>query len=220
VKKRRTKLPLDDPRWVPIKEAIERRYKQTGSYTLTADDLNEALQKADKADGLRSLERRAGERKLLSGATWRDDLHVSIALFPVEGKGNWPDRKEGAAVFPRQRDAPPICGRWFYVWQPGLDELWPVEAPTAGEQREDDLRPPPRRPGPPPDTERWWGICAEIARRCIDEKTGRVAVPKSENKLADDVLDHLAEIGQGRPSPSEMRAAVKYICAALRKVQR
>ena len=44
-------------------------------------------------------------------------------------------------------------------------------------------------------------------------------MPKSENKLAEDVLKHLAEIGEGQPSTSEMRAAVKYICAALRKVQ-
>jgi hypothetical protein len=82
------------------------------------------------------------------------------------------------------------------------------------------LEPPPRRRGPPPDTQRWFSICAEIARRCIDAKTSRVQVPKSENKLADEVLDWLAENGQGQPATSEMREAVRRICASLRTMQK
>ena len=66
---------------------------------------------------------------------------------------------------------------------------------------------------------RWWAICAEIARRCINETTGRVEIPKSEAKLADDVLDWLAKKGQGQPATSEMREAVRYVCAALRPLQ-
>jgi hypothetical protein len=201
VKKRRAKLPLDDPRWVPIKEAIERRYKQTGSYTLTADDLNEALQKADKADGLRSLERRAGERKLLSGATWRDDLHVSIALFPVEGKGNWPDRKEGAAVFPRQRDAPPIHGRWFYVWKPDFDDLWPTAEPITTTERRADAKPR-RKPGPKAN----WRLPAAVKLHEVREKDRRTP-------SAPELCQHIHRTLKYYPDETEMRKLIRFLLA-------
>jgi hypothetical protein len=207
VKKRRTKLPLDDSRWVPIKEAIERRYKQTGSYTLTAADLNEALQKADKPDGLRSLERRAGARKLLSGATWRDDLHVSVARFPVEGKGDWPDWKEGAAVFPRQRDAPPIRGRWFFVWRPDFEELWPTDPPptpseelSPTEDRADDkLR---RKPGPKAN----WRLPAAVELHRIRKDEGRTPTAPELCQFCDKTLNHY-------PDESEMRKLIRFLLA-------
>jgi len=113
-------------------------------------------------------------------------------------------------------------GRWFFfVRRANLDQRYsPPPAAAATIHRIDDMRPPPRRPGPPPDTQRWFGICAEIARRCIDPKTGRVKVPQSENKLAEEVLTWLEENEQGQPSTSEMREAVKRVCAMLRTVQR
>jgi hypothetical protein len=69
-------------------------------------------------------------------------------------------------------------------------------------------------------THDWFSICAEIARHCIDPKTGRVEVPKRESKLAKDVLAWCQEQGWQEPAVSEMREAVKRICAALRTTQK
>lgn len=138
---------------------------------------------------------------------------MTLMVVPIRGDdGRWTGTADIASAAREPWDKP------SYRWEFDADEVRALLPPS--ERPSDPLAPSPRRPGPPPNTERWFAICAEIARRCIDEKTGRVAVPKSENKLADAMLDYLAEIGQGRPSTSEMRMAVKYICAALRKVQR
>jgi hypothetical protein len=74
---------------------------------------------------------------------------------------------------------------------------------------------PPRRRGRA-TTHDWFGICAEIARRCIDPKTGRVRVPKSERALARAMLAWC----QNEPAESEMREAVRQVCAALREAER
>ena len=89
--------------------------------------------------------------------------------------------------------------------------LWPKKADEA-----DDVRPR-KRPGPP-TIYNWFAICGEIARRCIDPQTRRVAIPNSENKLAEAVLGWCYDQTDRRPAESEMRKAVKEICAALRKV--
>jgi hypothetical protein len=81
------------------------------------------------------------------------------------------------------------------------------------------LDPPPRRRGAPQRYD-WGIICGEIARRCIDPRTGRVRVPDNESALVKAVLDHLAENGHDCPSVSMMREAVKHMCAALRRVQK
>jgi hypothetical protein len=107
----------------------------------------------------------------------------------------------------------------FFAWEPDLNRL-KLSSKETEQQAADPLAPPPRRPGPPPDTQRWFSICGEIARRCIDPKTGCVQVPKSEANLADNVLEWLEENAQGQPSVSEMREAVKRVCAALRTMQR
>jgi hypothetical protein len=77
---------------------------------------------------------------------------------------------------------------------------------------------PGRRRGPV-TTHDWHYIDGEIARRCVD-KTGRVLVPKSENRLATAMLNWLPTQGIDPPARSAMREAVKHICAALRKAQK
>jgi hypothetical protein len=79
----------------------------------------------------------------------------------------------------------------------------------------DSLLPPPRRRGPVV-THDWFSICGEIARRCIDPKTGRVQVPEKEHALAVEVRKWLKDQDKGQPALSEMREAVKRVCAALR----
>jgi hypothetical protein len=65
----------------------------------------------------------------------------------------------------------------------------------------------------------WFEICAEIARRCIDPKTQRVEVPTNEAELLEAILQWCSDtLEHGEPARSEVREAVKIICAALRKI--
>jgi hypothetical protein len=107
-------------------------------------------------------------------------------------------------------------GSWyFFVRRPELDKLYPVAAvATPG-----DMRPPPRRRGPVV-THDWFAICGEIARRCIDRRSGRVRVPNNESALAADVLAWCLDEHDKEPAESEMREAVKRVCAALRSLQK
>jgi hypothetical protein len=84
----------------------------------------------------------------------------------------------------------------------------------------DFVQPPPRRPGPPPKLDQWFPICGEVARRCIDPKAGRVRVPKNESALARDVLQWCEDQDLGQPADSDMREAVRRVCAALRSLQK
>ena len=74
-----------------------------------------------------------------------------------------------------------------------------------------------KRPGLPL-THDWFSICGEIARRCIDQQTRQLAIPKSENKLAEETLSWYYDSTDRRPAESEMRLAVKAVVDALRKV--
>jgi hypothetical protein len=73
-----------------------------------------------------------------------------------------------------------------------------------------------RRPGPV-TTHEWHAIDGEIARRCIDPKTGRLKVPKNESKLARDVADWCQNQYGQEPADSALREAVRQVCAALRR---
>jgi hypothetical protein len=78
----------------------------------------------------------------------------------------------------------------------------------------------PRRPVGRPRKHDWQAIHAEIARRCIDPKTGRVKVPKSDRKLARDMLNWCQDNNKKEPAESEMRDAVRAVCTALRPLQK
>jgi hypothetical protein len=64
----------------------------------------------------------------------------------------------------------------------------------------------------------WFEICGEIARRCIDPKTQRVEVPTNETKLREAILQWCSDTLEREPADSEVREAVRIICAALRKI--
>jgi hypothetical protein len=111
---------------------------------------------------------------------------------------------------------PPVNG-YCLVPRVDCDKCYPIAAtPTlTAAHPSDDTRPPERRRGPALKHE-WLAICGEIARRCIDPKTRLLKIPKSERKLAKDVLGWCQEKYEKEPADSEMRDAVKAICAALR----
>jgi hypothetical protein len=209
-------LPLGGPHWLPLDDAHRLHHEATGNRFLAAGDLTGAL----LSGHLRCMRRRVGRgvgpgREFVPSAfwasyrldSWRDALLIRARI-----------RQQGKAV-------EALRGYVFYVWKPDLEKIWPTAAPSwptaapPSERRTDDLRPPPRR-REPVVTHDWFSICAEIARHCIDPKTGRVEVPKRESKLAKDVLAWCQEQGWQEPAVSEMREAVKRICAALRTTQK
>ena len=115
---------------------------------------------------------------------------------------------------------PNVIARLF-VQRVDLDKRYPIAATqtmTAAHQP-DETRPPERRRGAIWKHD-WHTIAGEIARRCIDPKTGRVAVPKKENALVDEMRTWCKEKGWAVPVISEMSEAVRRVCAALRTVQK
>ena len=84
-------------------------------------------------------------------------------------------------------------------------------------RRKDSYSVPQRRRGPP-TTHDWHSIDAEIASRCINPETKRLAVPNSERKLAEAMLQWCTDTFDREPALSEMRDAVRRICARLRQV--
>jgi hypothetical protein len=115
---------------------------------------------------------------------------------------------------------PPVNG-YCFAPRVDVDKQYPIAAtPTMTAARQsNDIRPPERRRGPV-TTHDWHSIDGEIARRCIDPKTGRVEVPKKENALVAEMRKWCEEQGWAVPATSEMSEAVRRICAALRKAQK
>jgi hypothetical protein len=115
---------------------------------------------------------------------------------------------------------PPVNG-YPFVRRVDRDKLYPIPAtPTmTAATQSDDSRPPERRRGPL-TTHDWHSIDGEIARRCIDPKTSRVAVPKKESALVADMRTWCKEQGWAAPATSEMSEAVRRVCAPLRTVQK
>lgn len=193
--------------WVPLKDALAHIKVTVGEFTLAVRRFYQ-----DALDG--RLETALVE--ILPDGTEK-------VTFPK--RSDWrqwkvrvPKLNEESACVTLVGEIDIVSGH-FFVRRANLGEHYPLAAtpPPTTAHRSDDMQPPPRRPGPPPDTRRWWSICGEIAARCVDPQTSRVQVPKSESKLAEEVLGWLQENEQGEPSVREMREAVKYMCAALRR---
>ena len=98
----------------------------------------------------------------------------------------------------------------------------PKPDPTPEPPSEIDriMEAPPRPRGGAPLKYQWHDINAEIARRCHDPKTGLVKLPKSERKLARDMLEWCQTTYNEEPAESVMREAVRAMCARLRSLQK
>ena len=150
--------------------------------------------------------------KLKPGETPPEQLPDIVAdfLLPLVNFSHWDwERGYGTSRDPKSKS----LFEWVSIYG-NADEamrLWPKKA-----DKTEDVKPR-ERPGPP-TTHDWFAICGEIARRCIDPQTRCVVIPPSENRLAEEVLGWYYDLTDRRPAESEMRKAVKEICAALRKV--
>jgi len=195
-----TPLTFSPHEWEPLPTAFDRIMSVFLTRNRTLFYLNRDL----RSGRLRSARVQISDGKktmtLLSHSDWEQlTVHTSI-LDPIEGV----------------RVDPYVPGEYF-VCRVDLDKWYPIAAtPTmTAAHQSDQARPPERRRGPV-TTHDWHSIDGEIARRCIDPKTGRVLVPKSERMLARQMLAWCQEKYEKEPAESEMREAVKAICAALR----
>jgi hypothetical protein len=208
-RKQHARSDLGPPDWLPLDAAFERIQDGFGSRDLAAGELYQAM-----LDG-----------RLGSGAVWLPPLPAGQHVGPISTAGKksqglkpefW-QQFEGLVVTDRGLRAWPtkgrmLVGRWrFFVRRADLDRLYPASA------KGDGTKPPRRRTGPVP-THDWHSICGEIACRCVDPKTKRVQVPKNESRLAQAMLQWCQDNYGLEPAESEMREAVRRVCATLRQV--
>jgi hypothetical protein len=201
-------LDFGPPDWLPLNAAFGRLLKLGWSRRLGAAELYRQL----KAGRLKSgaivfpparqiiVESMAeATRQVLKPEWWQQYKGLT-----VEG--------DGVQVWPPYR----VQGRWYiFVRRSDLDELYPETVPAEPSKT---TKPPSRRSGRPV-THDWHTICGEIARRCIDPKSRRLALPKNEAKLRDDIMEWCATGPLGKePSVSEMREAIRRVLAPLKEI--
>jgi hypothetical protein len=195
---------LSSPDWVPLNTALQRIKDSTGSVRLAGIDLQQALLGGRLKAAARLLNHQGiEERAALSPSYWEQvALHVcekgDVQLLPLEADRVAPGELH---VFVRRSD---------------LDRLYP-SAGSEDDGKVDRAEQPARRRGPFPKY-KWHEIDGEIARRCFDSKTGRVRVHNNERRLAAAMLEWCQYKYGREPVESEMREAVKRVCAALRSL--
>jgi hypothetical protein len=198
--------------WTLLNVAFGRIKDSVESYDIAIFDLHQHFVTGRMKSALRHLFYGKESRLLLQPEFW-PQLQFRRGL------------KSGAVYVDGHIEGQPLAGgAWaFFVRTTDLDKHYPPAVrrpdPVQPPPQPDLAQPPPRRRGPA-TTHDWFRICGEIAHRCVDPKTGRVRVPKSERKLATAVLQWLSDRDIGQPAESEMREAVKQVCAALRAVQK
>jgi hypothetical protein len=188
--------------WVQLMDVFSRIVSITKSRDLALHCLNRDLRSGLLGSALVQISPDGKETvTLLNPSDWEQRTVQAPKVNPEEGV----------------RVEPYVEGS-VYVRRVDLDKYYPLAGAPVVPQS-DDTRPPPRRRGPV-TTHDWHSIDGEIARRCIDPETSRVAVPKKENALVSDMRAWCEEQGWAVPATSEMSEAVRRVCAALRNVQK
>jgi hypothetical protein len=197
---------LRSPDWVPLNTALQRAKDSTGSVRLAANDLQQALL--------------GGRLKATARLLNHQGIEERAALFPSywEAVGLRVCEGGDVQILPLEADRVAPGELHVFVRRSDLNQLYP-SAGSKDDGKVDRAEQPARRPGPRPKY-KWHDIDGEIARRCVDPKTGRVRVPHNERRLAAAMLEWCQnKYGYGRePVESEMREAVKRMCAALRSL--
>jgi hypothetical protein len=221
---KRGKLPLDDPRWLPVIEAHKRQCELTGEPQLAARELTEAM--ARERNGLRSMRRSIydadPDRELLTPSHWtKYQLWWRLEAKTAGATG------QDLIVRSRDRSDPkgpdgdigPSYSYAYYIWRPDLERLWsqlrsPPSPPPATPDHATDVSPPRRKPGPK-TTDDWpMLIAAKLIHmaRYDPEALGNVdALVKSMQRFLQD------EIGWAPQDPKQVR---EKIVSLLRFVRR
>jgi hypothetical protein len=191
---------------VPLKDAYTQVLACVASPELAEHDLYRDLLDGRVKSAFRHISRDGNEEwRLLKPSDWRQ---WTLQGYMVPG---------GYSVEVRLIEEGKAVAGYFFIRRADLDKHYPTATPaTTAVHRLDETRPPERRRGPVPTYE-WHVIDGEIALRCINSKTRLLEIPKSERRLAQDMLDWCQEKYGKEPAESEIREAVKAVCAALRK---
>jgi hypothetical protein len=182
---------------VPLKDVFDRIMLNVG-----APDLAALCLYADLRDG---------RLRLVVVCIAPDKKHTVTLLTP----SNCEKWRQVRALAGDVTLKPPVRG-YCLVPRVDRDKWYPM---TSAAHPSDDTRPPQRRRGPVLKYD-WHTIAGEIACRCIDPETGRVAVPEKESALVFAMRKWCEEQGWVAPALSEMSEAVRRVCAALRSVQK
>jgi hypothetical protein len=195
--------------WVRIEDAYLRILEQVGPVHALGD-LLDALRDSDRP--LVSAMRAHSQDlipnfEILKPLFWSSE---QISLHAIS-----PD-KISISVWDGTLSVRPPSGQQcaFYVRRRDLDRLWPPAAGTASPT--DEAPALPRRTW----VHDWFTICGEIASRCVDPKTGRVSIPRSQSALADTVIEWCKDTNRAKPSKTDMREAVRLVCERLRLAQK
>jgi hypothetical protein len=223
----RERFDFNPIEWVALNDAFARIRKAVGSRDFAERDLQRGLCLGGLRSAARWLDRRADLEtcERLKPPFWKE-LRIVALSGELEGQIRVRVRIQIPAQG-RVREHPLITairrGRsgYFYVLRADLDRFYPLHPATSAAAPigvPAVAAPPlPRRRRGPVVTHEWFAICGEIAARCVNA-SGGIIIPKNASALARKV-NAWCEIEFGQQAPdSEMREAVRQVCARLRQV--
>jgi hypothetical protein len=195
---------IGPPEWLPVEHACQRMRGRLGSSKLAVRDLHAWLRDGQLPSAVRQVSSNDEETcGLLRRGFWQ-----KVSLSVKAG----PNGTERFGVCCRDDSWEFKGSVHFFVRADVFERLCPTTAAPPVPSNEPSGAPRRQRPGPP-TTHDWFAIWSEILRRCL------IALPKSENKLAEAVAVWYEEKYKRSVSVTEVRAAVKGICAALKENQ-
>ena len=122
------RIPLDDPRWIALKEAIDARQRQTGDVRIAILDLETAMMRKGKLRAMR-VDLATGKRARVERGFWQrgHELDVvegtgSVVIFrrSDERPADRPRRWGGFDHYPDVR----LDGFVYFCWEPDFIALF------------------------------------------------------------------------------------------------
>ena len=192
-------LPLDDPRWRPVREEFKLISQYSGHRNLAVLDLNEALANGRVRSRRRHTE--SGERERLPSKFWVDHKLELLS-------------DEGLLVVPRLPDprgfVKPVRGFAFFLWHPNVEEVWP-----ALRQADEEVAPMRDTPPGTKPTRDWPILVAAwlILKACEDPHQ-----LENIDTLVGEAQDYLQKkIGWAPQNPQRIRQKIKDLLQLIRR---
>jgi hypothetical protein len=199
-RKRSERLPLDDPRWVPLIDAYKLLSPQAGFATY---DLLAAL-RSDKLRCMRRSMTNPSERERVSASFWQD-VEIDESMINLGRIRIY--RAPRIRVIPEKLypvPGMPLGEGWaFFVWKPDFDTIW--SKPLLDKVKSDQQQPIIRQGQPPgPEATKNWRL--EVARECIRRAEARETRPTAPAmiRFCKNKLDH-------EPDDRDMRKLLKFL---------
>jgi hypothetical protein len=192
----RRRLPLDDPRWLPLVEVYRTTVlPRMGDPFLAARDLTSAMA---KSDGLRSMRRptfrdaTVPDRELLRPSFWTE--------YVLRPSSTVPDSLsyDTALVCRAAGPVNPVPYA-FFVWRPDFDKLYPAAGATPAPSPDDKPR---RKPGKKIKED--WKLTAAAECHRFKQENGRTPTAPELAQLVDKKLGYY-------PDESEVRKLIRFL---------